>query len=54
MSSFLPLFLYSLVNQLERVGPTIADSKIRPEIFFGPRNDDVKKNGRTSFTFGRC
>jgi hypothetical protein len=24
MSSFLPLFLYSLVNQLERVGPTIA------------------------------
>src|ERR1700730_10393802 len=24
------------------------DSKIRPEIFFGPRNDDVKKNGRTS------
>jgi len=24
MSSFLPLFLYSLVNQVERVGPTIA------------------------------
>jgi hypothetical protein len=24
MSSFLPLFLYSLVNQLERVGATIA------------------------------
>jgi hypothetical protein len=24
ISSSLPLFLYSLVNQLERVGPTIA------------------------------
>ena len=38
-------------------GPTTAEPfapgaryelKIRPEIFFGPRNDDVKKNGRTS------
>jgi hypothetical protein len=24
MSSFLPLFLYLLVNQVEKVGPTIA------------------------------
>ena len=25
-----------------------GNHKPRPEIFFGPRNDDVKKNGRTS------